>query len=77
MPKTKLRRRRKSAPHRPKLPISNISGFPPGMSHADLRRKFPIALYTIAEHIAASDSKIANCVKCLSQLPFRVDYSRF
>ena len=47
------------------------------MSHADLRRKFPIALFKIAEQIAASDSKIANCVKCFSKLPFRVSYNGF
>lgn len=76
MPKTKLRRRHRPA-RKPKLPISNITGFPSGMSHADLRRKFRILSATIAEHIAASDSKIANCVKCLSTLPFKIDYSRF
>ena len=76
MTKTKLRRRHRPA-RKPKLPISNYSGFPAGMSHADLRRKFPIALFKIAEQIAASDSKIANCVKCFSKLPFRVNYNGF
>ena len=71
MAKRKIRNRR------PKLPISNITGFPSGMSHADLRRKFPIFRASIAEHIAASDNKIGNCVKCFHALPFKVDYSRF
>lgn len=77
MSEPKLRRRRKPAPSKPKLPISNIAGFPSGMSHADLRRKFPIFRASIAEHISVSTRKVMNAVKNFNELSFRVDYSNF
>jgi len=76
MAKTKLRRRRRT-PRKPKFPISNITGFPAGMSHADLRRKFPILRASIAEHILADRRKIRNLIVCFHYLPFKVRYDGF
>ena len=76
MTKTKLRRR-KSTTHKPKLPISNITGFPAGMSHADLRREFLIHKTSIVELITIDARKLNNLVKALSGLPFPVRFDRF
>jgi len=77
MSKTKLRRRRKPMPEPPKLPISNITDFPSGMSHADLRRQFPIRKTSIVELIAVSPRKLNSLVEALSGLPFAVRFDRF
>ena len=75
MPKTKLRRRK--ARSKPKLPISNITGFPSGMSHADLRRKFPVFKCSIVEGILASERKTARLLEALGALPFKVRFDGF
>ena len=77
MTKTKLRRRHRPAPPIPKFPLSNITGFPSGMSHADLRRKFPIFKTSIVEHILASERKTAHLLAALGALPFRVRFDGF
>ena len=69
--------RKRKARAKPKLPISNITGFPSGMSHADLRRKFPVFKCTIAEHISASTRKVVSAVNNFSKLSFKVNYSNF
>jgi len=76
MTKVKLRKR-KPMPHRPKLPISNITDFSSGTSHADLRREFPIRKTSIIELIAADALKLNNLVKALSDLPFPVRFDKF
>ena len=72
-----MTKRRVQKRRRPKLPISNITAFEPGYSHWQLRHMHPIMLTPIAEHIAASNRKIVNCVACFSKLPFRVSYNGF
>ena len=77
MSKPKLRRRHRPAPPKPKFPISNIAGFPSGMSHADLRRKFPIMLTSIVECCLASERKTAHLLVALEALPFKVRFDGF
>ena len=77
MSKAKLRKRHKAAPRKPKLPISNITGFPSGMSHADLRRKFPVFKCSIVEGILASERKTARLLEALGALPFKVRFDGF
>jgi len=76
MSKAKLRRHRR-APRKPKFPISNITGFPSGMSHADLRRKFPIRKISVVESILASERKTAHLLAALGALPFKVQFDGF
>jgi len=77
MTKAKLRRRHRPAPRKPKLPLSNITGFPSGMSHADLRRQFPIHNVSIVECILASERKTAHLLAALGALPFKVRFDGF
>jgi len=71
------RKLKKLQPKPPKLPISNITDFPAGMSHQDLRRQFPIRKTSIIELIAACPRKLNSLVEALSGLPFAVRFDKF
>jgi len=47
------------------------------MSHADLRRKFPVFKCSIVEGILASERKTANLLATLGALPFKVRFDGF